>query len=243
MGETSGTVVRALSLGKPLVVSDVGWFSELPDDVALKVAPDEREVEALAAALELLAAGRRARRDGRAAGALAASEHDARRASPSCYAAALEGAAGGDAVPRRGAPRGRATRPPRSASRRRPPRPRARPAARGRAWRVRRRRAARGAAALVRAVPVWAWLDGDRRSSRRSSAALRRAASSRRGSWSTSSSTRSSRRASPPGQLPRPRPADGRLRRRLPGADRARVGALRRRARTRTRRRRRSTRS
>ena len=37
MGETSGSVIRALSLGKPLVVSDVGWFSELPDDVALKV--------------------------------------------------------------------------------------------------------------------------------------------------------------------------------------------------------------
>ena len=30
MGETSAAAVRALSLGKPLVVSDVGWFSELP---------------------------------------------------------------------------------------------------------------------------------------------------------------------------------------------------------------------
>ena len=37
MGETSGTAIRALTLGKPLVVSDVGWFAELPDDVALKV--------------------------------------------------------------------------------------------------------------------------------------------------------------------------------------------------------------
>src|SRR5438034_9598778 len=37
MGETSGTAIRALALGKPLVVSDVGWFSELPDGVALKV--------------------------------------------------------------------------------------------------------------------------------------------------------------------------------------------------------------
>ena len=44
MGETSGTAIRALSLGKPLVVSDVGWFSELPDDVALKVPVDEDEV-------------------------------------------------------------------------------------------------------------------------------------------------------------------------------------------------------
>ena len=36
MGETSGSVIRALSLGKPLVVSDVGWFSELPEGVALR---------------------------------------------------------------------------------------------------------------------------------------------------------------------------------------------------------------
>ena len=42
MGETSAVVIRALSVGTPLVVSDVGWFSELPDDVALKAAPDER---------------------------------------------------------------------------------------------------------------------------------------------------------------------------------------------------------
>src|SRR5439155_3753957 len=55
MGETSGAAIRALSLGKPLVVSDVGWFSELPDDVALKIPVDDREIDALAAALELLA--------------------------------------------------------------------------------------------------------------------------------------------------------------------------------------------
>jgi glycosyltransferase involved in cell wall biosynthesis len=54
MGETSGSAIRALSLGKPLVVSDVGWFSELPDDVAVKVPVGEGEVETLAAALEVL---------------------------------------------------------------------------------------------------------------------------------------------------------------------------------------------
>ncbi len=43
MGETSGSAIRALSLGKPLVVSDVGWFSELPGDAVLKVPVDERE--------------------------------------------------------------------------------------------------------------------------------------------------------------------------------------------------------
>src|SRR5213078_3844171 len=43
MGETSGSVIRGLSLGKPLIVSDVGSFSELPDDVALKIPVDEYE--------------------------------------------------------------------------------------------------------------------------------------------------------------------------------------------------------
>ena len=36
MGETSGAVIRGLSLGKAMLVSDVGWFSELPDGVALQ---------------------------------------------------------------------------------------------------------------------------------------------------------------------------------------------------------------
>ena len=43
------TAIRALSLGKPLVVSDVGWFSELPDEVALKVGRRARDRSARAA--------------------------------------------------------------------------------------------------------------------------------------------------------------------------------------------------
>ncbi len=53
MGETSGAVIRGLSLGKAMLVSDVGWFSELPDGVALKIPVDEHEVPTIAAALEL----------------------------------------------------------------------------------------------------------------------------------------------------------------------------------------------
>jgi glycosyltransferase involved in cell wall biosynthesis len=76
MGETSAVVIRALSLGMPLVVSDVGAFSELPDDVALKVAVGEGEVDALAAALDLLAGDEQRRLAmGEAALELAASEH------------------------------------------------------------------------------------------------------------------------------------------------------------------------
>ena len=98
MGETSGTAIRALALGKPLVVSDVGWFSELPDDVALKVPVDDEEVETLAAALDLLAT----RADVRAAMGAAALElaregHDLDRVAD-LYVAAFEQSAGGGAV-------------------------------------------------------------------------------------------------------------------------------------------------
>ena len=36
-GETSGNVCRALGAGKPCMVSNIGWFSELPDDVVCKI--------------------------------------------------------------------------------------------------------------------------------------------------------------------------------------------------------------
>jgi glycosyltransferase involved in cell wall biosynthesis len=98
MGETSGTAIRALVLGKPLVVSDIGWFAELPDEVALKAAPDGREAESLEAALELLAARADVRRSmGEAAAALARRDHDVESVAEA-YASALELAAGGDAV-------------------------------------------------------------------------------------------------------------------------------------------------
>ena len=105
MGETSGTAIRALALGKPLVVSDVGWFAELPDDVALKVPVDDDEVDTLVAALELLASRPDVRAAmGAAALELARSEHDLDRVAD-LYVAAFEQAAGGGAVSRRGAAR------------------------------------------------------------------------------------------------------------------------------------------
>jgi glycosyltransferase involved in cell wall biosynthesis len=98
MGETSGSVIRSLSLGKPLVVSDVGWFSELPDTVGVKVPLDATEVEVLEAALELLLTHDDVRLAmGAAAAALARREHDLERVAD-LYAAALEEAAGGPAV-------------------------------------------------------------------------------------------------------------------------------------------------
>jgi len=98
MGETSGSVIRQLSLGKPVIVSDVGWFSELPDEVALKVPVDEDETETLYAALELLARDEAARKAMSAAALdLVSREHDLDRVGD-LYLAALEQAAGGEAV-------------------------------------------------------------------------------------------------------------------------------------------------
>src|SRR5207302_5849673 len=98
MGETSAIAVRALSLGKPLIVSDVGWFSELPDGVALKVPVDEREDDALGAALERLAADPQLRREMGAAGLeLARREHGLDRVAD-LYAASLEEISGGEVV-------------------------------------------------------------------------------------------------------------------------------------------------
>jgi glycosyltransferase involved in cell wall biosynthesis len=100
MGETSGSAIRALSLGKPLVVSDAGWFSELPHDAAVKVPVDEREEDTLLAALEALADP-----DVRAAMGVRARELIEREHRldlvAEAYAAALEELAGGTVVQER----------------------------------------------------------------------------------------------------------------------------------------------
>jgi glycosyltransferase involved in cell wall biosynthesis len=98
MGETSGSAIRALTLGKPLVVSDVGWFSELPDDVAIRVPVDEHEAETLLEALESLTADEpRRERMGAAAREVVEREHALPRVAE-LYASALEEAAGGKPV-------------------------------------------------------------------------------------------------------------------------------------------------
>jgi glycosyltransferase involved in cell wall biosynthesis len=98
MGETSAAALRVLSLGKPLVVSDVGWFAELPDSVAAKVPVDEWEVETLARTLMLLAERPDVREAmGSAARAYVREEHDLDRVAD-LYVAAIEKAVGGAAV-------------------------------------------------------------------------------------------------------------------------------------------------
>lgn len=98
MGETSGSAIRTLSLGKPLVVSDLGWFAELPDDVAFKVpVGGDDEIRAIVAALERLADPAVAGRMGAAARAYVGRENELGHVAE-LYAAALEAAAGGRAV-------------------------------------------------------------------------------------------------------------------------------------------------
>jgi glycosyltransferase involved in cell wall biosynthesis len=55
-GESSGTVIRALTAGRPMVVSDHGSFAELPDAAARKVPIDGRQTDVLTEHLLTLAA-------------------------------------------------------------------------------------------------------------------------------------------------------------------------------------------
>ena len=150
MGETSGSVIRGLSLGKPLLVSDVGWFSELPDGVGaqdpgrrVRGGDDRRRRSSSRPTTPPSSARPRAPTSAR--------EHDLGRVADA-YVAALEEAAGGErghrrgaAADRRGGRRGRARRP-----------GRARPRSRARRGSCERDHGRAGARAV--AVPARVWL-------------------------------------------------------------------------------------
>ncbi|HUA20635.1 MAG TPA: methyltransferase domain-containing protein [Bryobacteraceae bacterium] len=53
-GETSGTMMRAFSLARPVLVSDIGAASELPDDVCIKIPRDVHEMQVIAECLKWL---------------------------------------------------------------------------------------------------------------------------------------------------------------------------------------------
>jgi len=54
IGETSAIALRAMALGKPVVVRNTGWFSELPDEACVKIKPEDG-VEELATVMKALA--------------------------------------------------------------------------------------------------------------------------------------------------------------------------------------------
>jgi glycosyltransferase involved in cell wall biosynthesis len=43
MGETSATALRAMAAGKPLIVFDHGWYSEIPNEAAIRVSPMDED--------------------------------------------------------------------------------------------------------------------------------------------------------------------------------------------------------
>lgn len=53
-GETSGAALRMMAQAKPVLVSEIGWFAELPGEGVIKIPVDAREAEMLHAALERL---------------------------------------------------------------------------------------------------------------------------------------------------------------------------------------------
>ena len=98
MGETSGVAIRALVCGRPLIVSDIGWFSELPAEVALRVPVGDGEIDGLAAAMTALAADSGRRSAMAAAGsALAERDHSVAHVAE-LYRRAIVDTAGGPAV-------------------------------------------------------------------------------------------------------------------------------------------------
>jgi len=64
VGESSGTLLRALGLGKATLVSEVGSFREFPDDVCLKVPAGPGEEDTVFEYLNLLASRPDVARDG-----------------------------------------------------------------------------------------------------------------------------------------------------------------------------------
>ena len=54
VGESSGSLLRAMSAGRPSLVSDIGAFSEIPDGVCLKVPVDQTEEQLIFEYLHLL---------------------------------------------------------------------------------------------------------------------------------------------------------------------------------------------
>lgn len=88
VGETSAAALRALATGRPVIVFDFGWYSELPDTVSCKVKPLDEE-GLLAAMLSLAEDRDRCQKMGQQAYQLIESEHDPVRCA-TLYLEAIE---------------------------------------------------------------------------------------------------------------------------------------------------------
>jgi glycosyltransferase involved in cell wall biosynthesis len=81
MGESSAGVCRILAAGKPCVVSNFGWFAEIPDACAVKVDAAADEAALTRCLSELAGDERRRRRIGEAARKYIREHHSADRAA------------------------------------------------------------------------------------------------------------------------------------------------------------------
>lgn len=112
VGENSGTLMRALGLGKAVIVSAVGSFSELPDNICLKAPVDASEEDHLFEFLNLVVSRSDIRQD---LGARARAWVEAECTWPKVarkYADFLEHLANGRAIPAAAIPPPAETAPP-----------------------------------------------------------------------------------------------------------------------------------
>jgi glycosyltransferase involved in cell wall biosynthesis len=82
VGETSGSVCRAMAAGVPVVVSNIGWFAELPDDAVVKIdVGEEADTQLRAYLARLIEDEHLRRRIGENARRHAATEHAIERSA------------------------------------------------------------------------------------------------------------------------------------------------------------------
>lgn len=93
MGETSGTVIQAMQLAKPCIVTNDAWFSELPNDAVIKVTHSRGEIEETARALESLLESRPTRESLGARAQQFVDAHFAPARVATLYAEAIEASA------------------------------------------------------------------------------------------------------------------------------------------------------
>lgn len=98
-GETSASLLRTMGAGKPVLVSDAGTFSDLPDDAVVKIPVDALEEETVFAMLDALAPpSDLARRLGENARSFIVEEHNL-NVMVAGYHEVLSRATGRDAAP------------------------------------------------------------------------------------------------------------------------------------------------
>jgi glycosyltransferase involved in cell wall biosynthesis len=75
MGETSISLIHAMGMGKPCLVTDHAWFAELPDDAVIKIAGEQCRESLLQQLTALIASAEQRQAIGKAARLYVESNH------------------------------------------------------------------------------------------------------------------------------------------------------------------------